>query len=96
MVSRLQRVYEGKTINAFDKHKNHSLYYTLRSSLMNAFGFSSNTYAFIIFEGYINMALIKDCIYLCDSHSQNVCGSRTGTRTGTCLIQMIINAYPCS
>ena len=40
---------------------------------MNAF--SSNTYAFIILEGYINMALIKDCIYLFDSHSRNVCGT---------------------
>jgi hypothetical protein len=38
---------------------------------MNAF--SSNTYAFITLEGYINMALIKDCIYLFDSHSRNVC-----------------------
>jgi hypothetical protein len=46
----------------FDKHNNHSLYYTLHSTLMNAF--PSNTYAFIILEGYINMALIKDCIYL--------------------------------
>ena len=32
-------------------------------------------YAFIILEGYINMALIKDCIYLFDSHSRNVCGT---------------------
>ena len=51
----------------------HSQYYTLCSTLMNAF--SSNTYAFIILEGYINMALIKDCIYLFDSHSRNVCGT---------------------
>ena len=64
---------EGRTINAFDKHNNHSLYYTLCSTLMNAF--SSNTYAFIILEGYINMALIKDCIFLFDSHSRNVCGT---------------------
>jgi hypothetical protein len=67
--------YQGRTNSAFDEDENHSLYYTLRSALMNAF--SSNTYAFIILEGYI-MALIKnnrtDCIYLFDSHSRNVCG----------------------
>jgi hypothetical protein len=41
---------------------------------MNAF--SSNTYAFIILiEGFIKMALIKDCIYLFDCHSRNVCGT---------------------
>ena len=73
MVSRYKEFYEGRTINAFNKHNNHSLYYTLCSTLMNAF--SSNTYAFIILEGYINMALIKDCIYLFDSHSRNVCGT---------------------
>jgi hypothetical protein len=65
--------YEGRTINAFDKHNNHSLYYTLCSTLMNAF--LRNIYAFIILEGYINIALIKDCIYLFDSHSRNVCGT---------------------
>ena len=55
--------YQGRTINVFDKHENHSLYYTLHSALMNVF--SNNNYAFIILEGY-TMALLRsthtDCI----------------------------------
>ena len=37
--------YQGRTINVFDEHESHSLYYTLRSALINFF--SSNNYAFI-------------------------------------------------
>jgi serine/threonine protein kinase HipA of HipAB toxin-antitoxin module len=62
-----------RSIDINDKYNNHSLYYTLCSTLMNAF--SSNTYAFMILEGYISMALIKYYIGLFDSHSRNVCST---------------------
>jgi hypothetical protein len=74
--------YEGRTINAFDKHNNHSLYYTLCSTLMNAF--SSNTYAFIILEGLILNGFNKRlCLSVWFSFTKCL------WYTGTCLIQAI-------
>ena len=84
--------YQGRTINVFDEHENHSLYYTLRSALMNVF--SNNNYAFIILEGY-TMALLRsthtDCIYLFDSHSRNVFGMPDPK--GTAVVMKFANVF---
>ena len=84
--------YQGRTINVFDEHENHSLYYTLRSALMNVF--SNNNYAFIILEAY-TMALLRsthtDCIYLFDSHSRNVFGMPDPK--GTAVVMKFANVF---
>ena len=84
--------YQGRTINVHDEHENQSLYYTLRSALMNVF--LSNNYALIILEGY-TMALLKstqtDCIYLFDSHSRN--GFGMPDPNGTAVVMEFANVF---
>ena len=84
--------YQGRTINVHDEHENQSLYYTLRSALMNVF--LSNNFALIILKGY-TMALLKstqtDCIYLFDSHSRD--GFGMPDPNGTAVVMEFANVF---